>query len=79
MKGKKSTREQVLAAIIGGVVVLFCDYAGLIPGESIQGLGGIAGMVKAGIFGFLGAVAGLIVHDLVRRIRAGQAERGDRS
>ena len=79
MKTKKSTRGQIAAAIIGGVVVLICDYAGLLPGVSIHGLGGGGGMVKAGLFGFLGAVGGLIVHDFVRRIRARKPERGDRS
>ena len=79
MKTKKSTREQIWAAAIGGVVVLICDYAGLLPGESIQNIGGVGGMVKAGLFGFLGAVGGLIILDFVRRIRAGKTERGDRS
>ena len=59
MKTKKSTLGQIAAAIIGGVVVLICDYAGLLPGVSIHGLGGGGGMVKAGLFGFLGAVGGL--------------------
>ncbi len=79
MKGQKSTQGQVTAAVIGGVVVLGCDFAGILPGESIASLGVVAGMVKAGIFGFLGAVGGLIVHDLARWIRAELDDRNDRN